>query len=82
MLGEVVDKGKDYLASKQTIQNQILSSSLKKDYLGFICTKFQLGTAATLVGEILLVKDIVSFASGINKRVDNYLKTVSLKFCM
>lgn len=79
-LGEVVDKGKDYLVSKQTIQNQILSTSLKKDYLGFICTKFQLGTAATLVGEILLVKDIVSFASGINKRVDNYLKTVSLSF--
>lgn len=79
-LGEVVDKGKDYLVSKQTIQNQILSTSLKKDYLGFICTKFQLGTATTLVGEILLVKDIVSFASGINKRVDNYLKTVSLSF--
>ena len=79
-LGEVVDKGKDYLVSKQTIQYQILSTSLKKDYLGFICTKFQLGTAATLVGEILLVKDIVSFASGINKRVDNYLKTVSLSF--
>lgn len=80
VLGEVVDKGNDYLVSKQTIKNQILSTSLKKDYLGFICTKFQLGTAATLVGEILLVKDIVSFASGINKRVDNYLKTVSLSF--
>lgn len=33
VLGEVVDKGKDYLASKQTIQNQILSSSLKKTIL-------------------------------------------------
>ena len=73
-------KGKKLLVKKQAIKKKVLTTSLKKDYLGSICTKFQLGTVATLVSEILLVKDIVSFASGINKRVDNYLKTVSLSF--
>ena len=70
----------DDAVKKQAIKKKVLTTSLKKDYLGSICTKFQLGTVATLVSEILLVKDIVSFASGINKRVDNYLKTVSLSF--
>lgn len=70
----------DDAVKKQAIKKKVLTTSLKKDYLGSICTKFQLGTVATLVSEILLVKDIVSFASGINKRVDNYLKTVFLSF--
>lgn len=70
----------DDAVKKQAIKKKVLTTSLKKDYLGSICTKFQLWTVATLVSEILLVKDIVSFASGINKRVDNYLKTVSLSF--
>ena len=70
----------DDAVKKQAIKKKVLTTSLKKDYLGSICTKLQLGTVATLVSEILLVKDIVSFASGINKRVDNYLKTVSLSF--
>ncbi|MBD9164016.1 MAG: hypothetical protein EGP80_08865 [Blautia wexlerae] len=80
LIDDAVKKGKELLVKKQAIKKKVLTTSLKKDYLGSICTKFQLGTAATLVSEILLVKDIVSFASGINKRVDNYLKTVSLSF--
>lgn len=80
LIDDAVKKGKKLLVKKQAIKKKVLTTSLKKDYLGSICTKFQLGTAATLVSEILLVKDIVSFASGINKRVDNYLKTVSLSF--
>lgn len=80
LIDDAVKKGKKLLVKKQAIKKKVLTTSLKKDYLGSICTKFQLGTVATLVSEILLVKDIVSFASGINKRVDNYLKTVSLSF--
>lgn len=80
LIDDAVKIGKKLLVKKQAIKKKVLTTSLKKDYLGSICTKFQLGTAATLVSEILLVKDIVSFASGINKRVDNYLKTVSLSF--
>lgn len=80
LIDDAVKKGKKLLVKKQAIKKKVLTTSLKKDYLGSICTKSQLGTAATLVSEILLVKDIVSFASGINKRVDNYLKTVSLSF--
>lgn len=80
LIDDAVKKGKKILVKKQAIKKKVLTTSLKKDYLGSICTKFQLGTVATLVSEILLVKDIVSFASGINKRVDNYLKTVSLSF--
>ena len=80
LIDDAVKKGKELLVKKQAIKKKVLTTSLKKDYLGSICTKFQLGTVATLVSEILLVKDIVSFASGINKRVDNYLKTVSLSF--
>lgn len=80
LIDDAVKKEKKLLVKKQAIKKKVLTTSLKKDYLGSICTKFQLGTVATLVSEILLVKDIVSFASGINKRVDNYLKTVSLSF--
>ena len=80
LIDDAVKKGKKLLVKKQAIKKKVLTTSLKKDYLGSICTKFQLVTVATLVSEILLVKDIVSFASGINKRVDNYLKTVSLSF--
>lgn len=80
LIDDAVKKGKKLLVKKQAIKKKVLTTSLKKDYLGSICTKFQVGTVATLVSEILLVKDIVSFASGINKRVDNYLKTVSLSF--
>ena len=80
LIYDKIKKGKKLLVKKQAIKKKVLTTSLKKDYLGSICTKFQLGTVATLVSEILLVKDIVSFASGINKRVDNYLKTVSLSF--
>lgn len=80
LIDDAVKKGKKLLVKKQAIKKKVLTTSLKKDYLDSICTKFQLGTVATLVSEILLVKDIVSFASGINKRVDNYLKTVSLSF--
>ena len=80
LIDDAVKKGKKLLVKKQAIKKKVLTTSLKKDYLGSICTKFQLGTVATLVSEILLVKEIVSFASGINKRVDNYLKTVSLSF--
>ena len=80
LIDDAVKKGKKLLVKKQAIKKKVLTTSLKKDYLGSICTKFQLGTVVTLVSEILLVKDIVSFASGINKRVDNYLKTVSLSF--
>lgn len=80
LIDDAVKKGKKLLVKKQAIKKKVLTTSLKKGYLGSICTKFQLGTVATLVSEILLVKDIVSFASGINKRVDNYLKTVSLSF--
>ena len=80
LIDDAVKKGEKLLVKKQAIKKKVLTTSLKKDYLGSICTKFQLGTVATLVSEILLVKDIVSFASGINKRVDNYLKTVSLSF--
>lgn len=80
LIDDAVKKGKKLLVKKQAIKKKVLTTSLKKDYLGSICTKFQLGTVATLVSEILFVKDIVSFASGINKRVDNYLKTVSLSF--
>lgn len=80
LIDDAVKKGKKLFVKKQAIKKKVLTTSLKKDYLGSICTKFQLGTVATLVSEILLVKDIVSFASGINKRVDNYLKTVSLSF--
>lgn len=42
-LGEVVDKGKDYLVSKQTIQNQILSTSLKKRLSWFHLYKIPAG---------------------------------------
>ena len=80
LIDDAVKKGKKLLVKKQAIKKKVLTTSLKKDYLGSICTKFQLGTVATLVSEILLVKHIVSFSSGINKRVDNYLKTVSLSF--
>lgn len=80
LIEKAVDKGKEYLVAKQTIQNQILSTSLKKGFLSTIAQRFKLGTAATWVTKIIFVKDVVSYVSGINERVDNYLKTVSLSF--
>lgn len=80
LIGKAVDMGKDYLSAKQMVQNQILSTSLKKGFLDTIIQNCSLGTVSSLVSGILFVKDVISYASGINKRVDNYMKTVSLNF--
>lgn len=80
LIGEAVAQGKDYLLAKQMVQNQILSTSLKKGFLSSIVQKFSLGSVAQWVTGIIFVKDVISYFSGINERVDNYLKTISLSF--
>lgn len=78
LIKKAIDTGKDIVAANQIVENQILSTSLKKSFLDTIIQKCSLGTVSSTVSGILLVKDVVSFATGINKRVDNYMKTVSL----
>lgn len=80
LVKKAVDAGKDFVTANQMVQNQILSTSLKKGFLNTIIQKCSLGTVSSMVSGILFVKDVVSFATGINKRVDNYMKTVSLNF--
>lgn len=80
LVSAAVDMGKDYLSSQQTVQNQILSTSFKKSFLNSISQRCSLGTVSSTITGILLVKDIVSYVSGINKRVDCYMNTVSLNF--
>lgn len=62
----------------EVVKNQILSQTLKKTYLTKMIQKLSLGTVASTVSEILLIKDALSFLTGIDARVDTYLKTVCL----
>ena len=80
LIDAAVDCGVSTLVAKEVVQNQILATSLKKGVLQSIAKKFALGTAASWVTGIISVKDVLSFATGINKRVDSYLKTVALSF--
>ena len=80
LIDAAVDCGVSVLVAKEVVQNQILVTSLKKGVLQSIAKKFALGTAASWVTGIISVKDVLSFATGINKRVDSYLKTVALSF--
>lgn len=80
LIDAAVGCGVSTLVAKEVVQNQILATSLKKGVLQSIAKKFALGTAASWVTGIISVKDVLSFATGINKRVDSYLKTVALNF--
>ena len=80
LIDAAVDCGVSALVAKEVVQKQILATSLKKGVLQSIVKKFALGTAASWVIGIISVKDVLSFATGINKRIDSYLKTVALSF--
>lgn len=80
LIDAAVGCGVSTLVAKEVVQNQILATSLKKGVLQSIAKKFALGTAASWVTGVISVKDVLSFATGINKRVDSYLKTVALNF--
>lgn len=80
LIDAAVGCGVSTLVAKEVVQNQILATSLKKGVLQSIAKKFALGTAASWVTGIISVKDVLSFATGINKRVDSYLKIVALNF--
>ena len=80
LIDAAVGCGVSNLVAKEVVQNQILATSLKKGVLQSIAKKFALGAAASWVTGIISVKDVLSFATGINKRVDSYLKTVALNF--
>ena len=50
----------------EVVKNQILSQTLKKTYLTKMIQKLSLGTVASTVSEILLIKDALSFLTGID----------------
>ena len=75
-----VSNGIKKAVAVETITNQILNQKLKQTYLTKMLQELSLGTVASTVMEILLIKDALSFLTGINARVDAYLKTVCLNY--
>ena len=80
LVDTIVSKGIKKAVAVETVTNQILNQKLKKTYLEKMVQKLSIGTVASTVMEILLIKDALSFLTGINARVDAYLKTVALNF--
>lgn len=75
-----VSEGISKAVAAEKVVNQILSTKLKKSFLEKMVQEMSLGTVGSVVMEILFVKDTLTFLTGIDKRVDSYLKTVSLNF--